>query len=138
MSGAAAGAAAAAAAAERLRQLRLEEETMTAYAPKDLDGWQFKIVRGTFRTIEHMNALKAEQAVHGWTLVEVFDTERVRFKRPATETLKDPERFGNPYATTSTVGGMTSETKGGLIALGILAVVFAVFFILMLTLFKIR
>ena len=39
----------AAAAAQKLRLDCLEEEAMTVYAPKDLEGWQFKIVRGVGR-----------------------------------------------------------------------------------------
>ncbi len=130
MSAAAGGAAAAAAAAEKLRRDRLEEEAMTAYVPKDLDGWQFKIVRGSFRTAEHLQALQVEQAQYGWNLVEVFDQERVRFKRPASEVLKDAERFGNPYNTKSACGGVTQQTVAVLVVLGCLLALLAAVMIL--------
>ena len=91
---------------------------MTDYAAKDLDGWQFKIVRGSFRTAEQIQALQTEQVQYGWSLVEVFDEERVRFKRPASEAAKDSERFGNPFGTSSLCGGMPYDPK---VVIGILA-----------------
>ena len=126
-------AAAGAAAAERLHQLRLEEETMTDYAHKDLDGWQFKIVRGSFRTAEQIQALQAEQAQYGWSLVEVFDQERIRFKRPGSEAAKDSERFGNPYDTGSLCGGMSPERKLAVILLSFFLCTFIVFTCFLLT-----
>jgi hypothetical protein len=91
------------AAAERERaRRREEEEVMTAYQPDDLAAhWQFKIVKGTFKTYAHVEAVVQEQAEHGWTLVEVFDQNRIRFKRPAAEAAKDEYREGNPYRTIS-------------------------------------
>lgn len=131
MSAAASGAAAAAAAAERRRVLRLEEETMTDYAPKDLDGWQFKIFRGSFKTVEHLQALQAEQAQYGWTLLEVFDQERVRFKRPASEVTRDSERFSNPYSTRSETGGMSQEKVAVYTVLVIVGIMVATFCVMM-------
>lgn len=91
------------AAAEReRRRKREEEEIMTGYTPYDLQGgWQFKIVRGTYKTQAQIEAVVAEQAEFGWTLVEIFDQARIRFKRPASEAEKDSFREGNPYATVS-------------------------------------
>lgn len=131
MSAAASGAAAAAAATERRRVLRREEETMTDYAPKDLDGWQFKIVRGSFKTVEHLQALQAEQAQYGWTLLEVFDQERVRFKRPASEVTRDSERFSNPYSTRSETGGMSQEKVAVYTVLVIVGIMVATFCVMM-------
>lgn len=94
-------------AAEREKQRRREEEeVMTGYSPQDLQGdWQFKIVRGTFKTPEQIEAVIAEQAEFGWVLVEIFDQARIRFKRPASEAGQDAYREGNPYATISKASG---------------------------------
>lgn len=89
-------------AAELERRRREEEEIMTGYSPQDLNaGWQFKIVKGTFKTPEQIEAVIEEQAEFGWVLVEVFDQARIRFKRPASEASKDSAREGNPFNTVS-------------------------------------
>jgi hypothetical protein len=89
-------------AQERARLRREEEELMTGYSPGDLSGdWQFKIVKGTFKKRSQVEAVQQEQAEFGWILVEVFDGNRIRFKRPASETAKDEFREGNPYKTQS-------------------------------------
>jgi len=81
---------------------REEEECMTGYSPQDLGGnWQFKIVRGTFKTKVQIDKVVHEQAEFGWQLVEIFDQNRIRFKRPQTEAGQDDYREGNPYATVS-------------------------------------
>lgn len=92
----------AAAAAER-RRLR-EEEEMTAYSQEELQGWEFKIVRANtnvFSKSEVLNKLIQEEARAGWDLVEKFDDQRVRFKRPVSSRQNDgqlpPEV--NPYRT---------------------------------------
>ena len=78
---------------------------MSGYTPGDLQGhWQFKIVKGNFKTREQIDAVVQEQAEWGWILVEVFDHSRIRFKRPPSEAAKDSYREGNPYATTSNSG----------------------------------
>ena len=97
---------------------------MTNYAPKDLDGSQFKIVRGSFRTAEQIQALQAEQAQYGWSLVEVFDQERVRFKRPTSEASKDSERFGNPFDTSSLCGGISPDRRAVAILAAVLLTLF--------------
>jgi hypothetical protein len=94
-------------AVERERKRRREEEqVMTGYSPQDLSGnWQFKIVKGTFKKPHQIEAVIQEQAEYGWVLVEVFDENRIRFKRPAAEAAKDTYREGNPYATVSRASG---------------------------------
>jgi hypothetical protein len=90
---------------ERLRRLE-EEECMSGYTPAEASGpWQFKIVRGTFKTARQVEAVQQEQAEYGWVLVEIFDQHRIRFKRPAGEAAKDAYREGNPYATFSKATG---------------------------------
>jgi hypothetical protein len=86
---------------ERARR-REEEELMTGYNPGDLQGhWQFKIVKGTFKTQAQIDAVVHEQAEYGWVLVETPPHARIRFKRPAGEAEKDAYREGNPYGTVS-------------------------------------
>ncbi len=94
------------AAAEREKaRRREEEEVMTGYRPDELGQWQFKIVKGTYKTAPQIEAVVQEQAEFGWTLVEIFDHSRMRFKRPASEAAKDAYREGNPYATVSKASG---------------------------------
>jgi hypothetical protein len=94
------GGAAAAAAAEQMRQ---EEEEMTVYSPKDLaEGWEFKILRGWFRKPENLRAVLEEEKRGGWVLVEKFDDNRIRLKRPAgIKVVEEDLASGyDPYRTT--------------------------------------
>ena len=115
--GASAGAAAAAAAAEMMRQ---EEEEMTGYTGKELsEDWEFKILRsnmGAFRKPEKLRAALDEEKRGGWTLVEKFDNNRIRLKRPAgTKVVEGDFSDGyDPYR--SQLGA--SEAKVVLIVLG--------------------
>jgi hypothetical protein len=97
--GAAAAAAGAAAAAERMRQ---EEEEMTKYTDADLkDDWEFKIVRSntaSFKNPETLRRVCEEEAQAGWVLLEKFDNQRLRFKRPASARAGDSALVGlDPY-----------------------------------------
>lgn len=96
---AASGGAAAAAAAEMLR--RREEEEMTSYSPKDLaDDWEFKILRsqtGVFRNPEKLRAVLDEEKRGGWVLVEKFDNQRIRLKRPAGTKVVEDDLAPHPY-----------------------------------------
>ena len=100
--GAGAAVAAAAAAAEMQRQ---EEEQMTPYTPKDLaEDWEFKILRSSFaefRSPEKLRAVLDEEKRAGWVLVEKFDNQRIRLKRPAgTKELQGDFADGyDPYRT---------------------------------------
>jgi hypothetical protein len=93
-------AAAAAAEAERRRQ---EEEEMTKYTDADLQGdWEFKIVRSnlaSFKSPEVLQQVCAEEARAGWTLVEKFDNQRLRFKRPIAARAGDAGLGFDPYRT---------------------------------------
>ena len=105
MSAGAVGAAGAAAAAAVELQ-RQEEEEMTPYNARDLDeGWEFKILRSNFATFRNPEKLRAvlEQEKHGgWTLVEKFDDQRIRLKRPAGAKQAQGEFADgyDPYRTT--------------------------------------
>ncbi len=117
------GAAAAAAAYAELQ--RQEEEEMTPYSAKDLDdGWEFKILRSnfaTFRDPEKLRATLEEEKRGGWTLVEKFDDQRIRLKRPAGAKQAQGELADgyDPYRTT--VG--TPRNVIALAALGAFAVI---------------
>jgi hypothetical protein len=100
------GAGAAAAAAAYAELQRQEEEEMTPYSAKDLDdGWEFKILRsnlGAFRNQEKLRAILDEEKRGGWTLVEKFDDQRIRLKRPAGAKQAQGELADgyDPYRTT--------------------------------------
>jgi hypothetical protein len=109
------GLAVAAAAAAQAEQRR-EEEEMTKYTDIDLqEGWEFKIVRANtaaFRNPEVLARACAEEATAGWTLVEKFDNQRLRFKRPASARAGDPALGFDPYRTEY---GISSARYGGIV-----------------------
>ncbi len=83
--------AASASAAERRRKDQ-EEEEMTTYSPDEMNRYEFKIVRtnyGVFGKPDIFNKLIQEEARAGWELVEKFDNERIRFKRPTSARERD-------------------------------------------------
>jgi hypothetical protein len=136
MSGGAAGAAAASAAAaeaERRRQQE-EEEEMTNYSDADLQGgWEFKIVRSNtaaFRNPETLRQVCSEEAAAGWSLVEKFDNQRLRFKRPVSARDGDAGLTFDPYRTQY---GMSQGALAGVIlaCVGAAFAVFILFVILM-------
>ncbi len=103
MSGGGAAAAAAAAAEEQRRRQEEEEEEMTNYSGADLQGdWEFKIVRANTRAFANPDTFRqvcAEEAAAGWILVEKFDNQRLRFKRPIAARAGDAARAIDPYRT---------------------------------------
>lgn len=106
MSGAAAGGVAAAAAAKRKREME-EEEKLTAYNENDLEGWEFKILRsntGAFKKREVVEKVRQEEAQAGWEMVEKFDDNRIRFKRPIERRANDRHLAIDPYRTTYGMG----------------------------------
>ena len=121
-----AGAAAAAAAAEAARRRAEEEETMTSYTAEELnDDWEFKIVRTVtrkFRDPLELRKVLDEEAQAGWILVEKFDDQRIRLKRPVSARPHDNE-LSFPYRTTygTTEGMLALLIIGGVI--GVMMVV---------------
>lgn len=105
MSAAIAGAGAAAVA----RRGREEEETMTGYTQADLiEGWEFKILRsvtGAFGKPDRLRQALEEEARAGWVLVEKFDNQRVRLKRPASARAGDAALGFDPYRTSYGMSG---------------------------------
>lgn len=121
-----AGPVATAAAATRQHR-NVEEELLTAYNDKELaDGWEFKILRsasGAFKRPEQMREILEEEARAGWTLVEKFDSDRLRLKRPPEAGQNDRRLDFDAWRTQIGASQSTYETKIVLIGLG---VVFAV------------
>jgi hypothetical protein len=94
------------AAHQAAKKQRQEEEEMTNYSESELQqDWEFKIVRsvtGAFGKREKIEQVVAEEAAAGWVMVEKFDDNRLRFKRPASAKRNDynlPAHI-NPYRTT--------------------------------------
>ena len=116
--GASAGAAAGAAAAERMRR---EEEEMTGYTGKELsEDWEFKILHsnmGAFGKPEKLRAALDAEKRGGWILVEKFDNNRIRLKRPAGTKVVEGD-FSDGYDPYRSQLGM-SESKVVLVALGV-------------------
>jgi hypothetical protein len=108
MSAGAAGVAAAAAAARRRAEERKEEEQMTGYTSTDLaDGSEFKILRsatGAFKDPEQFRRILEEEGRAGWVMIEKFDSQRVRLKRPAAAKSGDSALGFDPYRTTVGIG----------------------------------
>ena len=112
------GAAAAAAAAAEARRRQEEEEEMTSYSENDLsEGWEFKILRSNmnaFRKPENLKMYLEEEGRAGWVLVEKFDDNRLRLKRPASARRGDAALNFDPYRTQ--VG--LSDTRMVLVIIG--------------------
>ncbi len=93
------------AAHAQARQVEQEEEEMTTYSQDDLDNdWEFKIIRSISRTFQDPEVLKQvleDEARAGWQLVEKFDDQRVRLKRPKSARERDEllPRGVDPYRT---------------------------------------
>src|SRR5260370_9344230 len=94
--GGAAGAAAAAAVAQQMRE---EEEEMTKYTEAELQGsWEFKILRSNTAQFKNPDVLRQaceEEARAGWVLLEKFDNQRLRFKRPISARPGDAILIGH-------------------------------------------
>ncbi len=115
------GATAAQIAAEEQRRQQEEEEEMTPYSNDELqDDWEFKILRsatGAFKKPQRLREVLEEEARAGWVLVEKFDDQRVRLKRPASARRNDRGLGFDPYRTQVGISGM---------AIGLTAVCFVI------------
>jgi hypothetical protein len=93
----------AAAAQQQLLLQHKEEEELTKYSDAELQGeWEFKILRSnfaSFRKPEVLQQVCAEEARAGWTLLEKFDDQRLRFKRPVSARSRDLGLDFDPYRT---------------------------------------
>ena len=124
------------AATEKRRKMEAdEEEVMTQYSRDDLEkDWEFKIVRstfGAFRNPRSLNSLLEDEALAGWEMVEKFDDNRVRFKRPRSARANDgmlPSNY-DPYRTQfGAFGPRGTLVAGVIVALVLLLLGLAVFF----------
>lgn len=97
---------------------------MTGYTSTDLaEGWEFKILRSAtsaFRDPSRMRDALEQEARAGWTLVEKFDNQRLRLKRPASARAGDPGLDFDPYRTSY---GMSEAKLGFIIAASVLSAV---------------
>ncbi|MCG3124786.1 MAG: hypothetical protein GIKADHBN_03273 [Phycisphaerales bacterium] len=77
---------------------------MTGYTATDLaDAWEFKILRsatGAFKKPEVLRSILEEEGRAGWVMIEKFDSQRVRLKRPAAARSGDSALGFDPYRTT--------------------------------------
>lgn len=91
---------------------------MTGYTATDLDdGWEFKILRsatGAFKKPEFLQRALEEEGRAGWVMIEKFDSQRVRLKRPAAAKSGDAALGFDPYRTTVGI----SEGRLALIIIG--------------------
>lgn len=117
------------------QQLAEEEESLTPYNSKDsaekpdaqttdqvrsgfttkVRGWEFKIVRANraiFHNPQVFQHLCDEEAQAGWVLVEKFDDQRVRFKRPIAfrEMIQSESLPFDPYRTQYGPSGLLSSS----------------------------
>jgi hypothetical protein len=87
----------------RKGQQREEEETMTRSPPNDPgENWEFKFLRtsaGGFGIPAVLSRILEEEARAGWLLVEKFDNNRVRLKRPMAARNGDATLDFDPYRT---------------------------------------
>ena len=98
--------AAAGAAAAMIRRKQEEEESMSGYTQADLaQDWEFKILRsstGAFKNPDRLREAVEQEAHAGWVLIEKFDNQRLRFKRPVSARSGDATLAPglDPYRTT--------------------------------------
>jgi hypothetical protein len=111
------------AAAKKKRQ---EEEEMTKYTRDELDNdWEFKIVKsvtGAFSKREVVEQVRAEESIAEWVMIEKFDDNRIRFKRPVSAQRNDynlPPDV-DPYRTTfgMSEGGLALSIMGVMVGVG--------------------
>ena len=114
------------AAQEAAKKKRREEEEMTQYTRDELDNdWEFKIVKsvtGRFGKREIVEQVRAEEAMAGWVMVEKFDDNRIRFKRPFSAQRNDfnlPPDI-DPYRTNYGIseGGLGLTIVGVMVGIG--------------------
>lgn len=106
---------------------------MSGYSDADLaGGWEFKILRsatGAFRNPARLRAALEAESRAGWVLVEKFDDQRVRLKRPASARTGDSSLGVDPYRTSV---GMSDRTLTAMIVGGVLGSVALVILIALL------
>ena len=96
---------------------RQEEEELTKYSDAELQGdWEFKILRSNLASFAKPEVLKQvceEEARAGWVLLEKFDNQRLRFKRPVSARARDAGLDFDPYRT------QYGSSSGAIVAIAI-------------------
>ena len=116
-----------AAAAAHRRRLMEEEETVGYSADELAEDWEFKIVRsvmGRFDDPAVFRSVVQEESRAGWQLLEKFDDNRIRFKRPRAAREQDgylPSGV-DPYRTRYGI----SEAQLAAVIIGVMLAVIAV------------
>jgi len=81
---------------------------MTGYTHADLaEGWEFKILHsatGAFKKPECVRQVIEEEGRAGWVLLEKFDNQRLRLKRPASAKSRDGALGTDPYRSNYGIG----------------------------------
>jgi hypothetical protein len=118
------------AAAAKARE-RQEEEEMTPYSSDDpLTNWEFKIIRsatGSFGQSEKLRKVLEEEAKVGWELVEKFDNNRVRLRRPVAARKDDVALDFDPYRTWIGVSESGMVARGLVVSVVVGAIILAIF-----------
>lgn len=88
-----------------------EEEDRATYSDEELMGdYEFKILRCAVRAFgdpQRLRAVLAEEKQCGWILLEKFDDQRIRLKRPAEASRDDKRMLArgiDPHRTSLPVG----------------------------------
>jgi hypothetical protein len=106
---------------------------MTPYSDGDVTAsYEFKIIRsatGLFGRPENMRKALDEEAKAGWELVEKFDDNRLRLKRPLASRRDDRLLDFDPYRTWIGVSESGMVLRGLLVSAIVGAVVLVVFLV---------
>ncbi len=106
---------------------------MSGYSATDLsEGWEFKFLRsatGAFKDPARLRQALEEEARAGWVLVEKFDNQRVRLKRPASARAGDAALGIDPYRTCF---GMSEGAYTATIVVSVLGVIGVLLLIIIL------
>ena len=110
---------------------RQEEEEMTPYSDDDpLTNWEFKIIRSGTGAFGHPDKLRKsleEEARAGWELVEKFDDNRVRLRRPVAARKDDFALDFDPYRTWIGVSESGMVARGLFVSAVVGAIILAIF-----------
>lgn len=108
---------------------------MTSYSNDDpLTNWEFKIIRsgtGSFGQSDKLRKVLEEEAKAGWELVEKFDNNRVRLRRPVTARKDDVALNFDPYRTWIGVSESGMVARGLAVSAFLGAIILAIFLLAM-------
>lgn len=103
---------------------------MTSYQSQDLSGdWEFKILRsstGAFGRPGKLHKVLDQEARAGWVLVEKFDNQRIRLKRPVSARSGDGALGFDPYRTYIGLSEIGFALVLVALALGTMSIIFTV------------